>query len=619
MISYEGAVLEVSGVPILYLPYFAHPDPSAGPRSGFLTPDLGTNRRLGTFYNQPYYWRISPYQDLTPSLEVHEKVNPLGQLDYRKRFYSGDLAVQTSFTYEYDFDGEGQPVPGSEESARSHVFSSGNFAINDYWRWGFGAERTSDDTYLQRYGIDGMGERRGPFVGDQLRLLSQLFVQGQDENSYSTINFLSIQGLRTTDNPGLLPLVLPLGEFDRVWREPVLNGQIKLHGSTAVLLRSADDVFAFDDPERDTDADGLSDAVDPDDDNDGVADGADLDFDNDGIADADDEDVNNDGVDDDVDGVDDARVSIGASWRGEYVVGPGWVVSPFAEGRVDGFYVDDPQAAEQTTFARPVGDVGVEVSWPFMRPGDNVDLIVEPVAVAVIGAGENDPRIVNIDNGGEDSILFELDDSNLFRSNAVPNYDVWDTGNRASLGVRAAARAAGGQSANFLFGRRWRSENDPVFEPSSNLNGHLSDWVGAASIDLGPNFGATVRARLEDDSFEFSRLDASVRASLGRFSAQARYYSIDQNFIEAGDPASELTTNVGVQLVRGWELQYGLRRDLDQDINLSQNLRAIYRDDCTFLELSYTRNEIQHGPLGPDEGFQIRVGLTSLGVFGGGD
>ncbi len=66
-------------------------------------------------------------------------------------------------------------------------------------------------------------------------------------------------------------------------------------------------------------------------------------------------------------------------------------------------------------------------------------------------------------------------------------------------------------------------------------------------------------------------------------------------------------------------MQYELRRDLDSDINISQDVRAIYRDDCTFLELSYSRSETFDRTLGPNEGFQIRVGLTSLGVFGGGD
>jgi LPS-assembly protein len=248
-----------------------------------------------------------------------------------------------------------------------------------------------------------------------------------------------------------------------------------------------------------------------------------------------------------------------------------------------------------------------------MRPGEHIDLLVEPVVMAAAASGENDPRIVN-----EDSLEFELDESNLFRPNAAPNYDLWEPGGRVSVGVRAAARDRNGRSASFVFGRRWRSEAEPLFGEETNLNGRASDWLASAELDLGPQFGAQVRTRIEDESLEINRLEAAVRAALGRFSALARYYTVDEQSVVDG-PSSEIFTNVGLQLIRGWELQYGVRRDLDSDINLSQDWRAIYRDDCTFLELSYTRSETFDRRLGPNEGFQIRLGLNSLGVFGGGD
>jgi lipopolysaccharide assembly outer membrane protein LptD (OstA) len=83
------------------------------------------------------------------------------------------------------------------------------------------------------------------------------------------------------------------------------------------------------------------------------------------------------------------------------------------------------------------------------------------------------------------------------------------------------------------------------------------------------------------------------------------------------DPNREISAHIGVDLARGWRVQAGLTRDLDSDINLLQDIRAIYEDDCTFLEISYTRRETQLGSIGPDEGLQIRIGLRSLGVFGG--
>jgi LPS-assembly protein len=225
----------------------------------------------------------------------------------------------------------------------------------------------------------------------------------------------------------------------------------------------------------------------------------------------------------------------------------------------------------------------------------------------------DDPRIVN-----EDSLAFELDDSNLFRPNAAPNYDLWEPGGRVSAGVRATARARTGESASVMFGRRWREEQAVGFTDQNNLGGETSDWVASGQIDLGSGFGAEARMRLDDESFKVQRIDLGVRGQIGRFSAVGRYLNIDESLVaDPLDPNEEISANVGVELARGWRMQFGLTRDLDSDINLRQDIRAIYEDDCTFLEIAYTRSETQRGTIGPDEGLQIRIGLRSLGVLGG--
>lgn len=546
-ISYRGAVLEVVGVPVLYLPFFAHPDPSVGRASGFLPPDFGRNNRLGTFYQQPYYWAISPYQDLTASVQVHSHVQPLFGLEYRKRFYSGSINIDATGTNEQDFNGRGDTF--GEESVRTSLFADGRFTINNYWDWGFGAERVSDVNYLRRYELQGAGDERGPFLGTSTRLISQLYTVGQNEHSYSSVALVSFQGLRTNDSSDLLPLILPFAEVDNVYADPLFDGQLRLQGNSAVLQRS--------------------------------------------------------------DGADTARGSLSATWRKDWLLGPGVVFAPFAQARGD-LYNVETNPDERETFSRGLGYAGAEVSWPFMRPGENFDLIVEPVFMAAYGVDDDgDPRIVN-----EDSLAFELDDSNLFRPNGAPNYDLWEPGGRISAGVRATARARTGQSASFIFGRRWRDEAAPGFNVQTNLEDRASDWVGAVQADLGRTFGTDIRFRLDDESLELHRLDVGARAAWDRFTGSVRYYSIDDVLVP-GNPSEEVSGSIGVELARGWSMQAGLRRDLDSDINLRQELRAIYEDDCTFLEIAYTRTETRSGQLGPSEGIQFRIGLRSLGVVGG--
>jgi len=555
-ISYQGAVLEIAGVPVLYLPFIAHPDPTVGRASGFLPPDIGRNRRLGTFYEQPYYWAISPYDDITASVRLHGNVNPLIGLEYRRRFWSGELQIDTTFTQEQLFNSDGDTL--GDELFRYSAFAEGQFRVNDYWDWGFGIERTYDDDYLRRYDIDGAGERRGPYIGHETRLISQLYAIGQSERSYSSVSFVSFQGLRETDTSDLLPVILPFAETEYVLGDPVFGGQVRIQGNTAVLMRDDNPVTAA--------FEGNT-----------------------------------------------GRISLGATWRRDAIFGPGLVFSPFAQVRGDVFQIET-SSGEYESVTRALGLGGAEISWPFMRPGERFDVIVEPVVMAA-WASDNaeDPLIVN-----EDSLAFELDDSNLFRPNAAPNYDLWEPGGRIAAGMRATARAHSGESLSLVFGRRWREEQAVGFTAQNNLAGETSDWVAATQIDLGRNFGAEARIRLDDETLDVQRLDLGVRAAAGRFSAVARYFTIDESLVLTPDtPNEEVSAMIGVELARGWRMQFGVTRDLDSDINLRQDIRAIYEDDCTFLEISYTRTETERGTIGPDEGLQIRIGLRSLGVFGG--
>jgi lipopolysaccharide assembly outer membrane protein LptD (OstA) len=104
---------------------------------------------------------------------------------------------------------------------------------------------------------------------------------------------------------------------------------------------------------------------------------------------------------------------------------------------------------------------------------------------------------------------------------------------------------------------------------------------------------------------------------MGRFTLATRYFGVDETLAPPDDPSQQVAAQLGVDLARGWRMQLGVTRDLDSDINLRQDIRAIYEDDCTFLEIAYTRNDTERGTIGPDEGIQIRIGLRSLGVFGG--
>ena len=234
MISYRDAVLEIAGVPVIYLPFFAHPDPQSDRRSGLLPPDLGVSSKRGAFYQQPFYWAISPYSDLVIAPSVSSKVNPFLEFDYRKRFWSGDFETNFSFTNERDFDSDGEKFDDAEW--RGHIFADGRFNINQKWAWGFGAEYMSDDLYTRRYDIDGEDDERGIYRSQPRRLLNQVFIQGQSTTWYADASLLSIDGLRGGDNDDAFPRALPLLFTERLF-DFGRNGLVGESGSAAVLYR----------------------------------------------------------------------------------------------------------------------------------------------------------------------------------------------------------------------------------------------------------------------------------------------------------------------------------------------------------------------------------------------
>jgi LPS-assembly protein len=556
MITYQDAVLEVKGVPVLYLPYFAHPDPTSERRSGLLVPDAGFSSKLGAFYEQPYYWAISPSQDLTISPMISSKVNPLLKLDYRKRFFSGYVELQGSATYEQEFNSKGDKF--DDKTWRSHLYGGGLFAINEDWRWGFGVERQTDDLYDRRYDINGAGDRHGIFTSQPRELLSQLFTTGQTDTFYAEIAAASVQGLRATDIASQTPTIAPTVFVEKVY-DLGGAGQVSADFSSVVLNRDATQFLPTGQATMDT-----------------------------------------------------ARATASVNWDAQYVAGPGVVVEPFVLGRGDAYRIDDGQpvapasSSKTETITRFLGLVGAQVSMPFIKHGKSMDVLIEPIAMVGYGSNNaNDPRIPN-----EDSLLLESDDSNLFKPNSVSNYDLWEGGARASLGLSAQANFGNGVDVTGVFGRRWREESDGAFNALSNLSGKKSDYVASVRADLGKTLSTGVRLRYDDD-LRFSRIDLDATARVWRISGTARYFRIDQN--SAGLPDEGIVLNGTMKINKNWSLIALESRNITANRDLALALGVGYEDECSFFTITYQRNGTIDRSLTPYSGIRFNFAFKGLG------
>ena len=200
-VRYRGASLDMAGVPVIWLPYFQHPDGSAARQSGFLSPSFGITKYLGGFIETPYYWAIDESQELVLRPTTSTRVAPNLGVDYRRRFNNGEVEVLSSIGH---LDGR----DGTEEGFAGHIFAKGRFALDETWRAGFDVNRASSEQYLRIYRY-----------GSQRVLPTTVFTEGfWGPEGFARFDARAYQGLRRTDDISRIPLVLPNIYAD--WESP---------------------------------------------------------------------------------------------------------------------------------------------------------------------------------------------------------------------------------------------------------------------------------------------------------------------------------------------------------------------------------------------------------------
>jgi LPS-assembly protein len=570
MVYYRHAVISMFGVPLVYLPAFWHPDPSAPAKSGLLTPHASYNKRRGFSYEQPYVQVISPYSDLVVSPQINSEINPFLNVRYRKRFYSGDIDVRAGYTYERDVDGLGERF--GESDNRSYILARGAFDINAKWRWGFSAERASDDLIFDKYDVNSVYAQRGLFNSEDHRLLSQLYALRQDKNSYLSISAVSVQGLRPGDNDRTFPTIAPLIEGLYEPEGPVAGGRLRLRGSAVMLTRDQ----------------SPTNPLEP--------------------------------------GADSRRASFTGDWRREITLPSGLRLSPFAQGRVDAYKLEDLGATASSrtmNVTRGQGVAGVDVSLPMIRQVKNGSVILEPLAQLALSPASDPIQIGRTPTGtpiyfNEDSLAFEFDETNLFRANKFPGFDLYEGGQRLNTGLRASVRYDSGAQGTVLIGRSFRSERDDIFPLRTGIRPPGSDWVVAAQASHG-GVSLFARSRLDNDTLAVRRFEAGADVS-NRFGFGSVRYLRD-NLDISGVKQENLDARGQLNLTPRWAVSFYGARDLRLDVWRRRDLGIVYTDDCARIEVVYQHeDQFVNTPSGRslrgNESVVLRLTLATLGGSG---
>jgi LPS-assembly protein len=219
-IEYQDAVMEMYGVPIAYMPYFWHADPSVKRASGLLVPSIGVSSHIGAFVAQPYYWVIDDQSDATFIPMLTSEAGPELTVEYRRRFNDGFLRVNGAVGY-------------LDNSVQATISTQGQFNLNDTWRWGFSGARISSTDFVRDFHI---GSQLGT---DPNVVTSQIYAEGFGEGSYSRIDTRVYQSVNNAIISSKLPLVLPRYEYSYVSTPDAWGGRLSMDVTAFNVVRTA--------------------------------------------------------------------------------------------------------------------------------------------------------------------------------------------------------------------------------------------------------------------------------------------------------------------------------------------------------------------------------------------
>ena len=168
----------------------------------------------------PYYWAINGHSDLTVYPRVFTDHLPQLALEYRHRFAFGTLDVLGSGTWSKIED------LSKSRQFRGHIDAKGRFELGDVWRAGFDLSRTTDETYLRRFGY-----------GSPSYLTSQAFIEGLSRRSYANFRAYGFQELRRDIDDRDLPIVAPLLQLDMTGDPDAWGGHYTFQAEAASIFR----------------------------------------------------------------------------------------------------------------------------------------------------------------------------------------------------------------------------------------------------------------------------------------------------------------------------------------------------------------------------------------------
>jgi LPS-assembly protein len=569
-ITYKDAQFELFGVPIFYMPYFEHADPSVKRRSGFLTPEFSHSSTLGYAFEPAYYFALAPNYDFTFHPQYFSKQGTLWQGDWRHRVHWGQVSGQYTVKLA-GIDQNGDDLPGDITAARKSeldgwrgsVVTQGLFSLASWWKFGWDVTVESDDTFRRFYKLDSIL---------QTDRVNSVFLQGLNDRNYFGMTFYQFGGLLLEDKPLSESYVHPVIDYNYIVGQPVLGGELSFTGNALSLSRS--------------------------------------------------------------DGADVNRAIFEGKWRRQLIDPLGQVWTPYLAARGDLYQISngtDPYtqlALGDETVSRAMATAAITYAYPFVARNALGSHTIEPIGQIIARPASVDQRRMP----DEDARSLIWDDTLLFDYDKFSGWDRIETGTRANVGLQYTFQANSGAYARFVVGQSFHlagdnAFNDPgydatgvaLYTPRSGLETSRSDYVLGAYLSPFTTFRVVTQARLDESDLSLRRQDTSLTTTLGPLSTtfQHAYVRYDDTLGSLGVQQDVLASGT-LRLTDRWSLTGLVRYDIDSDLMLQDQIGIKYQDECFVLTATYIETRITDATrdIKPDQTIMLRFELKHLGEFG---
>ena len=286
-----------------------------------------------------------------------------------------------------------------------------------------------------------------------------------------------------------------------------------------------------------------------------------------------------------------------------------------ASMRGDAYHADHLSTVQSgdSSIGRAIPEASLTWNYPFVRPGSVMSQVIEPVAmVAISPVGGNSLKIPN-----EDSLAFELDETNVMRPDRLVGLDRVEGGTRGGYGLRWSGYPARGGMMGVQVAQGWRQHMDSTFGDGSGFTSTFSDYLGRVDIRPQSMVSLTDRVRLDKTTLAMRRNEATVAVGPQALTFSTSYAFLSSTSGNGGSlyPRRQyLSYGLTSAVAKYWRASFSLNEDLAKGGGLlGWTSMAAYNDECFAVMATMNRYLSDNPGILSGYNLMLTVVLKTLG------